>query len=221
MKHLLLSRPMIGLVLILLIAQVACAASSISPSPTPPTLAPGSQSTSAAGTQAPASGAQATQAVPNTGGQSTQAAPATATQSTQAMPNTGGQGMHTPPANAQAMLDQVVQFYQSQGRQQALPDFTDQTPPFNASGLRIVCLGTDHKITAFGGLPALVGISADTLTVGGGTTLGNAVWAASGLAPHGSVPFNWTNPLTSEKHTETLFYQRLSQDICGVATSNP
>ncbi len=204
MKHLLLSKGLVGLVLILLIAQVACAASSISP-----TAGPGAQSTSAVATQAPASGSQATQAIPNTGGQSTQA-----------IPNTGGQAMQTPPADAQAMLNQVMQAYQSQGRQQALQDFTNQTPPFNNSGLRIVCLGTDHKITAFSGLPALVGTSADTLTVGDGTTLGNAVWAASGIAPHGSVPFNWTNPLTFEHNTETLFYQRLSQDICGVATSS-
>ncbi len=215
MKHLLLSKPVVGLVLMLLIAQVACVASSISP-----TAGPGTPSTSAVATQAPASGSQATQAIPNTGGQSTQAAPATGGQSTQAIPNTGGQVMQTPPADAQAMLNQVVQAYQSQGREQALQDFTNQTPPFNNSGLRIVCLGTDHKITAFSGLPALVGTSADTLTVGDGATLGNAVWAASGIAPHGSVPFNWTNPLTFEHNTETLFYQRLSQDICGVATTN-
>lgn len=191
MKPLLVSKPIVGLVLLLLTAQLACAASSISPSPTPPTLAAGAQST-----QAPATQAAGTQAL---------------------LPTSTGE--HATPAEAQAMLNAAVEHYQTAGREQALKDFTDKKPPFENRDLYVVCLGSDHKITAFGGFPMLVGISADSIDITDGQPLGKLVWDTVGVAPQGSIPFHWKNPLSSQQESKTLFYQKLDQDVCGVAAN--
>ncbi len=191
MRPLLVSKPLIGLVLILLIAQVACAGSSISPSPTPPTL------------------------MPVTGG--TNAAPGTQPAGTPTM----SVGQNGSPADARTMLRAAIKHYHDVGRDQALKDFTDKKPPFDSGGLFVVCLGSDHRITAFGGLPMLVGISADTITVTGGQGLGQLLWDAVSVQPQGSIPFQWKNPLTGQQESRMLFYQKLDQDVCGVPAKNP
>src|SRR5512138_1806138 len=103
MKPLSVSKPFLGLAALLLIVQMACAASSISPTPKPGSTTAGSS--------------QATQSSPVGGAQNTQSAPAPVGQATQGVPSTGGQAT---PADAQAMLAQVAQHYQSAGRDQAL-----------------------------------------------------------------------------------------------------
>ncbi len=119
------------------------------------------------------------------------------------------------------MLQAAVQHYQAVGREQALKDFNDKKPPFASDGLYIVCLGEDHTITAFGAFPMLVGISADSLKDPGGTPIGQLVWEAASVQPQGSVPFQWKNPLTGQQESKILYYQRLSQDVCGVAGNQP
>ncbi len=208
MKALLVSKPLMGLAALLLIVQLACVASSISPTATPG-AAGGSSSTST----------QAVSTQPSGGSQATQ--PSSGSQSTQPVPLTGGQTTQAAPPNAQAMLNAVAQHYQAAGRQQALKDFTDRNAPFDAPGSFVMCLGSDHTITAMGGFPLLVGVSADSLNILNGQSLGNLIWDAASLAPQGQVPFQWKNPLTSQSESKTLFYQKLSQDVCGVVASQP
>ncbi len=215
MKPLLLSKPVIGLALLLLIVQMACAASSISPTATGPAGGTGSSSS----TQ-PSSAAQATQPVPATGGQSTQSIPSTGGQATQAMPPTSSSG-NSSSASPQAMLQQVVQHYQTAGRAQALKDFTDQNPPFNSPDMFVMCLGSDHKITAMGGFTLLVGLSADSLTEVAGQSIGSLIWDAATVQPQGTASFQWKNPLTGQTEAKTIFYQKLSQDVCGVVAKQP
>ncbi len=221
MKRLLVSKPIIGMLVLLLAIQMACVASSISPTNVPATMgapASGSKATQAvpntgSSTQPPSNG-QATQAVPNTGANSTQASPGGA--STSSAPASGGT-----PADAQAMLQAVVQHYQAAGRDQALKDFTDKNPPFNSPDMFVMCLGSDHKITAMGGFPLLVGVSADTVSLITGQSLGQVIWDAASLDPQGTVPFQWKNPLTQTQESKTLYYQKLSQDVCGVVANTP
>ncbi len=249
MKHLLVSKPVVGMLVILLVVQMACVASSISPTPGPGSS---SKSTQAAGTEpatgstgqpstgigaqytqsapsssgaqttqsAPSSGGQATQPVPSTGGQATQAVPSTGGQATQSMPTTSaGSGSTAAPADAQALLSQVAQHYQSAGRQQALQDFTAKNPPFNNPDMFVMCIGSDHKITAMGGFPLLVGVSADSLSEVTGQSIGNLIWDAATLQPQGSVQFQWKNPLTGSVESKVLYYQKLSQDVCSVVAN--
>ncbi len=244
MRHLLVSKPIAVVALVVLLVQMACVASSISPTPTG--SAGSSNSTQAVGTQPSASGSQATQSspvggaqnaqmAPSSGGaaQSTQSSPSTGAQPTQSVPSTGGQaapatpsagsssGGTTSPTDAQALLAQVAQHYQTAGRQQALKDFTDENPPFNAPGMFVMCLGADHKITAMGGFPLLVGVSADALNEVTGQSLGNLIWDAASLNPQGQASFRWKNPLTGTIESKVIYYQKLSQDICGVVANQP
>ncbi len=193
MKALAAWRPLIGLIMLLTIVQLACGLM----------------------------GQQLSTAVPTVPGQATALAPAPGqeTPSTPGgQPATGEQGT---PAQAQAMLKAAVEHYQTVGRDQALKDFNDQKPPFTGGGLYVVCLGEDHKITALGAFPLLVGTSADALKDPSGTPIGQLVWEAASIQPEGQVPFRWKNPLTGQEESKVLFYQKLSQDICGVAGNQP
>lgn len=180
-------RPLLGLVLLLTIAQLACGASSVGPSPVP-------------------------QATPINGETGTQAASQAAATST---------GEHATPAEAQAMLKAAVQYYQEAGREQALKDFTAKRAPFADRDLYLVCLGTDHTMTANGAYPMLVGLSADAINDSEGRSLGQAVWDVVSVQPEGAMPFHWKNPISGEEESKILFYQKLDQDVCGVAANQP
>ncbi len=140
--------------------------------------------------------------------------------SSPAVPITGGQTTAAS-SDAQAMLQAVVQHYQTVGRDQALKDFTNQVPPFNNSNLFVLCIGADHNISALGGFPLLVGVSADQLSQSGGGAFGELLWDVSGTIPRGSIPFQWKDPATDQQESKTFYYQRLSRDICGVVANQP
>jgi len=118
------------------------------------------------------------------------------------------------------MLQAAVQHYQTAGRDQALKDFTAKKPPFASDGLYIVCLGADHKMTANGEFPMLVGLSADAINGPGGKPLGQEVWDTASVVPQGSVPIKFDNPFTGQTESKMLYYQKLDQDVCGVAANN-
>ncbi|MGE5072169.1 MAG: cache domain-containing protein [Anaerolineae bacterium] len=176
-------RPLLGLVLLLIIVQLACGTSSVGPTPVP-------------------------QDTPISGGASTQAAPTST-------------GQHATPAEAQSMLKAAVQHYQQVGREQALKDFSDKKAPFADRDLYVVCLGSDHKMTANGAYPMLVGLSADSINDSEGRPLGQAVWEVVTAQPEGSMPFHWKNPISGQEESKVLFYQKLDQDVCGVAADQP
>lgn len=129
-------------------------------------------------------------------------------------------GENATPAEAQAMLQAAVQHYQTVGREQALKDFTAKKAPFANRDLYVVCLGADHKMTANGGYPMLVGLSADAINGPGGKPLGQEVWDAAGTIPQGTVPVKFDNPFTGQSESKLLYYQKLDQDVCGVAANN-
>lgn len=145
---------------------------------------------------------------------------AAAPAATQAAPPTSA-GEYASPAEAEDMLKAAVQHYQTVGREQALKDFTEKKAPFSNRDLYVVCLGSDHKMTANGAYPMLVGLSADSIKDANGKPLGQAIWDVVSVQPQGSMPFHWDNPLTGQPESKILFYQTLDQDVCGVAANNP
>jgi hypothetical protein len=125
------------------------------------------------------------------------------------------------PAEAEAMLKLAVQHYQTVGREQALADFNIKKAPFADRDLYVVCLGSDHKVTANGGFPLLVGTSADSLKDSNGQPIGQVVWDHATQEPQGSLAYKWTNPLTGQDESKVLYYEKLDDDVCGVAADNP
>ena len=181
MKPLLVSKPIVMMVLLLMIVQLACNIGVPAPtSPAPSVAAP----------------------------QDTQAAPTST-------------GSRASPTEAEAMLKLAVQHYQTAGRQQALKDFNAKAAPFADRDLYVVCLGSDHTVTANGGFPLLVGTSADSINDSNGEPLGKAVWDHATQEPQGAFAYTWTNPLTGQSESKVLYYQKLDDDVCGVAADNP
>jgi hypothetical protein len=146
---------------------------------------------------------------------------AQATQPPAASPSGPSACEHGSLAQARAVLQAAVQDYQASGREQALKDFNERKPPYASGDLYVVCLGEDHKITALGAFPLLVGTSADALKDPNGNPIGQVVWEAANVQPQGEVPFHWQNPLTGQEESKILVYQKLSQDVCGVAADQP
>jgi hypothetical protein len=177
-----------GLALLLLIVQMACAIPSIS----------------SIGRVSAPTGAGPSSAMP--------------AQGTQRVPVTGGQ---TVPADAQAMLQAVIGHYQAVGRDQALQDFTSQVPPFNGDSLFVLCIDSKHNISALGGQPLLVGISADALSDKNGQLFGQLLWQITAAEPKGSLPFEWKDPTTGQQESKILVYQKLASDVCGVVANQP
>ncbi len=193
------SNVLAGLAALLLLLLAACTSNSAAPAAMPPASAVPSSVPAAPGTSSPTPIQSTAAVVPVTGNQPTVAAP----------------------ADAQAMLQAAIEHYQAVGRDQALQDFTNQVPPFNSDSLFMLCIDASHNITALGGQPLYVGLSADKLSDSTGGYFGQLLWLAATAEPKGSLPFQWTDPNTNQPASKILVYQKLSQDVCGVVANQP
>lgn len=125
------------------------------------------------------------------------------------------------PAEAKAMLQKAVEHYQSVGRKQALADFTGKKPPFIDRDLYVVCIGPDRIITANGGFPQYVGLSADVLKDAEGKPVGRALWDVVKSKGEGSVQYRMINPVSGKTEPKITFGQKVGDDVCGVGAYNP
>ena len=122
---------------------------------------------------------------------------------------------------AKAMLAKAVEHYNTVGRDQGLKDFTARVAPFFDSDLYVVCMNSNEIETANGGFPQYVGTSANQLMDNNGTPLGKAVLAIAATSNEGSVSYHWVNPANGQTEPKTLYFQKLSGDVCGVGVYTP
>ncbi|HEU4684172.1 MAG TPA: cache domain-containing protein [Nitrospira sp.] len=120
------------------------------------------------------------------------------------------------PADAKAMLHEAVAHFNSAGRQQALADFNAGKAPFRDRDLYVVCIGADHKISANGGFPQYVGMSADVLKDASGKLLGRAIVEAVERTGEGSVAYMMVNPASGKVEPKVLYAQKVGDEVCGV-----
>lgn len=125
------------------------------------------------------------------------------------------------PDEAKAMLQLAVQHYNEVGRDQALKDFNNGTAPFIDRDLYVVCIGTGGVITANGGFPQYVGVSADALKDAEGRPVGTTIWETGSTQKEGSINFNWINPVSGKTEPKVFFFQNVGEDVCGVGAYNP
>ncbi|HUH96793.1 MAG TPA: cache domain-containing protein [Anaerolineales bacterium] len=125
------------------------------------------------------------------------------------------------PAEAQAMLKLAVDHYNSVGRDQALKDFTAGSTPFLDRDLYVVCLGSGGVITASGGFPQYVGLSADVIKDSAGKPVGTTIWTKGSTDGQGSIQFNWINPVSGKTEPKIFFFQKVGTEVCGVGAYNP
>ena len=123
-------------------------------------------------------------------------------------------------AEAKAMLDKAVAYYQSVGRKQALADFSAKKPPFGDRDLYVVCLGPGGNVTAHGGNPTYVGMSADALKDANGKPLGSSIWTLGSSKGSGTIDYPMTNPVTKALEQKTSYVQKVGEDVCAVGAYN-
>ena len=95
------------------------------------------------------------------------------------------------PAQAKAMLDKAVAYYNSNGRKKALADFTAKKSPFSDRDLYVFCIGPDHKLIANGGFREFIGLSADSLKNSAGKSIGQAGWDIAMKKGQGDLHYQW------------------------------
>jgi cytochrome c len=125
------------------------------------------------------------------------------------------------PAEAKAMLQKAIAHYRQVGRQQALADFNAKKAPFGDRDLYVACIGPDHKITANGGFPQYVGVSADMWKDASGKSVGMAGWEAATSKGEAEVRYQWMNPMTHKMEPKITFFAKAGEDVCGVGAYNP
>src|SRR5262245_20343589 len=81
--------------------------------------------------------------------------------------------------DARSMLTKAAAHYKAVGRKRALADFTAEKPPFVYRDLYVLCVGRDQIMSANGGFPGLVGLTANVLKDENGKPLGQALWDAA------------------------------------------
>jgi cytochrome c len=120
------------------------------------------------------------------------------------------------PAQAKAMLDKAVAYYNSNGRKKALADFTAKKPPFSDRDLYVFCIGPDHKLIANGGFREFIGLSADSLKDSAGRSIGQAGWDIAMKKGQGDLHYQWLNPVTRLIEPKVSYFARAGTDVCGV-----
>lgn len=125
------------------------------------------------------------------------------------------------PAEAKVMLQKAVEHYKAVGRKQALADFNKKKPPFGDRDLYVACFGADHRISANGAFPQLVGQSADLVRDADGKSVGQEGWDLALKNGEATVRYKWMNPVTHKMEPKVTFFQKTGDDVCGVGAYNP
>jgi cytochrome c len=125
------------------------------------------------------------------------------------------------PDEAKTMLQRAVDHYNSVGRDHALADFNAGTAPFIDRDLYVACIGPGGIITANGGFPQYVGLSADVIKDADGNPVGTTIWNDGSQNNEGSITFLWINPVSNQIEPKIFFYQKVGSDVCGVGAYNP
>jgi cytochrome c len=125
------------------------------------------------------------------------------------------------PGEAKAMLQKAVEYYKKVGRKQALADFNKKKAPFGDRDLYVACFGPDHRITANGGFPKLVGQSADLIRDADGKSVGEEGWDLASKNGEATLRYSWMNPVTRKMEPKVTFFAKVGEDVCGVGAYSP
>jgi cytochrome c len=122
------------------------------------------------------------------------------------------------PAEAKAMLAQALDYYQVNGREQALRAFNSNQPPFSDRGLYVFCIGPDRRLVADGGYHEFIGQSADILKDASGKPLGRAFWDIAQKDGQGEMHYLFLDPATQRMKPKVSYFAKAGEDVCGVGT---
>ncbi len=121
-------------------------------------------------------------------------------------------------AEAKAMLERAVAYYQANGRTKALAEFSRKRPPFSDRDLYVFCIGPGGKLVANGAYREYLNLSADILKDADGRPLGSRAWDIAIKNGKGELHYNWLNPVTKLIEPKVSYLARVGQDVCGVGS---
>jgi cytochrome c len=122
------------------------------------------------------------------------------------------------PAEAKAMLDKAVAYYNEHGRKDALEAFNKGQPPFSDRTLYVFCIGPDKKLVADGEFREFIGQSADLIKDASGKPLGQAFWDSAQKDGHGEIHYQFLDPATQLMKPKVSYFAKAGSDVCGVGT---
>jgi cytochrome c len=122
------------------------------------------------------------------------------------------------PAEAKAMLDKAVAYYNEHGRKDALEAFNKRQPPFSDRTLYVFCIGPDKKLVADGEFREFIGQSADLIKDASGKPLGQAFWDSAQKDGHGEIHYQFLDPATQLMKPKVSYFAKAGSDVCGVGT---
>jgi hypothetical protein len=122
------------------------------------------------------------------------------------------------PAEAKAMLDKAVAYYNDHGREAALDAFNKKTPPFSDRTLYVFCIGPDRRLVADGEFREFIGQSADIIKDASGKPLGQAFWDSAQKDGHGEIHYQFLDPATQLMKPKVSYFAKAGDDVCGVGT---
>lgn len=125
------------------------------------------------------------------------------------------------PAEAKAMLDKAVAYYNEHGRKDALDAFNKRTPPFSDRNLYVFCIGPDRRLVADGEYREFIGQSADILKDASGKPLGRAFWDIAQKDGQGETHYLFLDPITQRIKPKVSYFSKAGEDVCGVGTYDP
>jgi cytochrome c len=122
------------------------------------------------------------------------------------------------PAEAKAMLDKAIAYYNEHGRKDALEAFNKRQPPFSDRTLYVFCIGPDKTLVADGEFREFIGQSADIIKDASGKPLGQAFWDSAQKDGHGEIHYQFLDPATQLMKPKISYFAKAGSDVCGVGT---
>ncbi len=127
------------------------------------------------------------------------------------------EGGHTP-ADAKGLVEKAVQYLKSEGKEKALPVFSDPKGPFVDGDLYLVVMdGNDGKLTmlAHGVNKGLIGKPQIDLKDAEGRTFNQETAAALAKGDEFWVSYSWPNPATKKIAQKKSYFTKVGDVIIG------
>jgi cytochrome c len=120
------------------------------------------------------------------------------------------------PEDAIALWNKGRAYFEKNGAQATMAAFDDKTSAFFDRDLYFVCYGSDDKLSAIGGNPKLVGMSASDFRDADGRVFALDILKVGRSGTNGWVDYKWADPITKKIMPKSLYVGAFGDYVCGV-----
>ena len=120
------------------------------------------------------------------------------------------------PAEAKALLDKAVAYFNKNGAARAFCEFNDTNGAFHKGPLYVFAINMDGVYFAHSAAPTLIGTSLRDTRDASGQPLGNLVMDAVATNQSAPVEYMWLNYETNKVERKHTFLTRVDKFVLGV-----